>query len=141
VDREEAGTMFEPRIAKKANSFPMVLPRKSGKEFGDLLWSDRLLSEMKRRGEHLEKHYDQLFDYWTHSARKSSCRRTSVSLQLTVAARFSSSRSELSRMTGCLYCLAGLYGLQVTLEGWPSLWVAIRFGLTKGLQRRPDKSA
>ncbi len=27
---------------------------------------------MKRRGEHLERHYDQLFDYWAHIVSKRS---------------------------------------------------------------------
>ncbi len=67
----EAGAMFEPFIAKKPNSPQLELltngaSRKGGKKFGDLLWPDRVLVEMKRRGEHLERHYDQLFDYWTH---------------------------------------------------------------------------
>lgn len=67
----EAGAMFEPRIAKKPNSPQLELladgaSRKGGKKFGDLRWPDRVLIEMKRRGEHLERHYDQLFDYWTH---------------------------------------------------------------------------
>ena len=67
----QAGAMFEPRIAKKPNSPQLELlgngaRRKGGKKFGDLLWPDRVLIEMKRRGENLEKHYDQLFDYWTH---------------------------------------------------------------------------
>lgn len=39
---------------------------KGGKKFADLLWPDRVLIEMKSRGENLEKHYDQAFDYWTH---------------------------------------------------------------------------
>ncbi|MBA2242933.1 MAG: class I SAM-dependent DNA methyltransferase, partial [Chthoniobacterales bacterium] len=39
---------------------------KGGKKFADLLWPDRVLAEMKSRGENLEKHYDQIFDYWTH---------------------------------------------------------------------------
>ena len=40
-------------------------PARGGKKFADLLWPDRVLIEMKKRGEHLEKHYDQLFEYWT----------------------------------------------------------------------------
>ena len=39
---------------------------KGGKKFADLLWPERVLIEMKSRGENLEKHYDQAFEYWTH---------------------------------------------------------------------------
>ncbi len=63
---------MEFRIAKKPSSAQLELitdqpaPKaKGGKKFADLPWPDRVLIEMKRRGEHLEKHYDQLFDYWT----------------------------------------------------------------------------
>ena len=72
----EAGATFEFRVAKKPGSPQLELikgsngaplPRtKGGKKFADLLWPDRVLIEMKSRGENLEKHYDQTFDYWTH---------------------------------------------------------------------------
>src|SRR2546430_767836 len=70
----EAGATFEFRVAKKPGSPQLELikgngaaPRaKGGKKFADLLWPDRVLIEMKSRGEKLEKHYDQAFDYWTH---------------------------------------------------------------------------
>jgi SAM-dependent methyltransferase len=71
----EAGATFEFRVAKKPGSPQLELitgngvgpPRsKGGKKFADLLWPDRVLIEMKSRGENLEKHYDQAFDYWTH---------------------------------------------------------------------------
>ena len=70
----EAGATFEFRVAKKPGSAQLELiqgngsgPRaKGGKKFADLLWPDRVLIEMKSRGENLEKHYDQVFDYWTH---------------------------------------------------------------------------
>jgi hypothetical protein len=39
---------------------------KGGVKFADLLWPGRVLIEMKSRGEKLEKHYDQLFYYWSH---------------------------------------------------------------------------
>jgi hypothetical protein len=43
-------------------------------------------------------------------------------------------------MTGCLYFLAGLYGLGVLIAGWPaSAWLAVGFGLTAWLKRRPNK--
>ncbi len=70
---QEAGATFEFRIAKKPGSAQLELIKdaaaakvKSGKKFADLLWPERVLIEMKSRGENLEKHYDQVFDYWTH---------------------------------------------------------------------------
>jgi SAM-dependent methyltransferase len=70
----EAGATFEFRVAKKPGSPQLELitgngtvPRsKGGKKFADLLWPDRVLIEMKSRGEKLEKYYDQAFDYWSH---------------------------------------------------------------------------
>jgi hypothetical protein len=70
----EAGATFEFRVAKKPGSPQLELIKgngavsraKGGKRFADLLWPDRVLIEMKSRGENLEKHYDQTFDYWTH---------------------------------------------------------------------------
>ena len=83
----EAGATLEFRIAKKPGSSQLELiigddcrvaapaarqaerpPYKSkgGKKFADLLWPGHVLIEMKSRGEKLEKHYDQAFDYWTH---------------------------------------------------------------------------
>ena len=68
----EAGATFEFRIAKKPGSAQLELIRepgarpKGGKKFADLLWPDRVLIEMKSRGEKLEKYYDQAFDYWSH---------------------------------------------------------------------------
>ncbi len=54
----EAGATLEYRVAKG--------PGNKGKKFADLLWPQRVLIEMKSRGEKLERHYDQAFDYWTH---------------------------------------------------------------------------
>ena len=70
----EAGATFEFRVAKKPGSPQLELIKgngaparaKGGKKFADLLWPDRVLIEMKSRGEKLEKYYDQAFDYWTH---------------------------------------------------------------------------
>jgi SAM-dependent methyltransferase len=70
----EAGATFEFRVAKKPGSAQLELIKgngagmraKGGKKFADLLWPDRVLIEMKSRGEKLEKHYDQTFEYWTH---------------------------------------------------------------------------
>jgi len=52
----EAGGEFEHRVHQKGKST----------RFADLLWSPRLLLEMKKRGENLQKHYQQAFDYWLH---------------------------------------------------------------------------
>ncbi len=54
----EAGATRETRLAKTDGS--------KGKNFADLLWPERVLIEMKSRGKKLERHYDQIFDYWTH---------------------------------------------------------------------------
>ncbi len=54
----EAGATHEHRVDKS--------PRSKGKKFADLLWPQRVLIEMKSRGQKLERHYDQVFDYWTH---------------------------------------------------------------------------
>jgi hypothetical protein len=72
----EVGATFEFRVAKKPSSARLELvvagngashPKsKGGKKFADLLWPDRVLIEMKKRGENLERHYDPLFDYWSH---------------------------------------------------------------------------
>jgi hypothetical protein len=72
--RQQAGATFEFRVAKRPGSPQVELIRvngacmrpKGGKKFADLLWPNRVLIEMKSRGENLEKHYDQAFDYWTH---------------------------------------------------------------------------
>ena len=52
---KEAGAKLESRVK-----------RRSGKRkgFADLLWPPRVLIEMKSRGERLEKHYRQAFEYW-----------------------------------------------------------------------------
>ena len=68
----EAGATFEFRVAKKPGSPQLELIKgaaarsKGGKKSADLLWPDRVLIEMKSRGEKLEKYYDQAFDYWSH---------------------------------------------------------------------------
>jgi len=54
----EAGATRETRLAKADGT--------KGKNFADLLWPERVLVEMKSRGKKLERHYDQIFDYWTH---------------------------------------------------------------------------
>ncbi len=51
---KEAGATLEFR----------VLSEKKSTKFADLVWRPKLLLEMKSRGEHLHRHYSQLFDYW-----------------------------------------------------------------------------
>lgn len=51
---KEAGATLEYRVKG---------PGKSTK-FADLLWRPRLLLEMKKRGEKLQRHYTQAFEYW-----------------------------------------------------------------------------
>ncbi|MDP1588506.1 MAG: N-6 DNA methylase, partial [Prosthecobacter sp.] len=73
---KEAGATFEYRVAKKPGTSQLSLfkddelaamPKaKGGMKFADMLWPGRVLFEMKSRGEKLEKHYDQLFFYWSH---------------------------------------------------------------------------
>lgn len=36
-----------------------------GTAFADYVWKPVVLVEMKKRGENLQKHYRQAFDYWT----------------------------------------------------------------------------
>ncbi len=73
---KQAGATFEYRVAKKPGTNQLslfkdddlaALPRaKGGMKFADLLWPGRVVIEMKSRGEKLERHYDQLFNYWSH---------------------------------------------------------------------------
>jgi type II restriction/modification system DNA methylase subunit YeeA len=55
---KEAGAVYEQRIQKSSQQ------GKTG--FADLVWPSRVLIEMKKRGENLDKHYPQAFRYWTH---------------------------------------------------------------------------
>lgn len=55
---QQAGATHEYRVAKGSGA--------KGKNYADLLWPERVLVEMKSRGQKLERHYDQVFDYWTH---------------------------------------------------------------------------
>lgn len=53
----EAGATYEEAITKGS---------KKGKTgFADLVWKPRVLIEMKKRGEDLNKHYPQAFEYWS----------------------------------------------------------------------------
>ncbi len=51
---KEAGATLEFRVKAKGKST----------KFADLFWESRLLLEMKKRGEKLERHYQQVFEYW-----------------------------------------------------------------------------
>jgi SAM-dependent methyltransferase len=53
----EAGAIYEKRIKKGS--------KKGNTGFADLVWKPRVLIEMKSRGEDLNKHYPQAFEYWT----------------------------------------------------------------------------
>lgn len=53
----EAGATFEERVKKGSEK------GKTG--YADLVWKPRVLVEMKKRGEDLNKHYSQAFEYWT----------------------------------------------------------------------------
>lgn len=54
---KEAGAILEERVKRKGR----------GTGFADLLWRPRLLLEMKSRGEKLQRHYQQAFDYWINA--------------------------------------------------------------------------
>lgn len=51
---KEAGATLEERVKRKGQRT----------KFADLVWKPRLLLEMKSRGEKLERHYRQAFEYW-----------------------------------------------------------------------------
>jgi type II restriction/modification system DNA methylase subunit YeeA len=51
---KEAGAILEFRVQSK----------KKSTRFADLLWGNRVLIEMKKRGAKLESHRTQAFDYW-----------------------------------------------------------------------------
>ena len=51
---KEAGATLEFRVKGQGKST----------KFADLLWRPRLLIEMKKRGEKLQRHYTQAFEYW-----------------------------------------------------------------------------
>ncbi|MEO0851958.1 MAG: DNA methyltransferase [Cyanobacteria bacterium J06648_11] len=54
---KEAGATLEQRVKNQ----------KGTTSFADLMWSPRLLLEMKRRGEKLQRHYQQAFEYWLNA--------------------------------------------------------------------------
>src|SRR4051812_6871910 len=51
---KEAGAELESRQKRK----------NKGTAFIDLIWRPRVLLEMKKRGEKLQRHYSQAFEYW-----------------------------------------------------------------------------
>ena len=51
---KEAGATLEFRVRRKDKKT----------KFADLLWKPRLLMEMKSRGQNLQHHYRQAFEYW-----------------------------------------------------------------------------
>jgi hypothetical protein len=53
----EAGAILEYRVKRQGRATA----------FADLLWRPRLLIEMKSRGQKLQKHYQQAFDYWLNA--------------------------------------------------------------------------
>ena len=53
---KEAGATCEELIKK----------RKGKRGFADFIWEPRVIIELKKRGEKLQKYYDQAFDYWIH---------------------------------------------------------------------------
>ncbi|MBB3208921.1 SAM-dependent methyltransferase [Rhodopirellula rubra] len=53
---KEAGAILEDRVKRKGR----------GTGFADLSWRPRMLMEMKSRGEKLQRHYQQAFEYWTN---------------------------------------------------------------------------
>jgi hypothetical protein len=55
---KEAGATLEFRLKKASGK---------GTSFADLVWKPRLLLEMKKRGEKLQLHYQQAFDYWINA--------------------------------------------------------------------------
>ncbi|MCW5552620.1 MAG: hypothetical protein KIS67_10745 [Verrucomicrobiae bacterium] len=61
---KEAGATLEMRVAKADSG---------GVSFADLVWKPVVLIEMKRRGENLQKHYRQAFDYWTRLLAVTGC--------------------------------------------------------------------
>jgi len=54
---KEAGGVLEFKVKRQGR----------GTAFADLLWRPRLLLEMKSRGEKLQKHYQQAFEYWLNA--------------------------------------------------------------------------
>src|SRR4051812_34979698 len=54
----ESGAITEFRVRQSSEDG-------GGTSFADLVWKPVVLIEMKKRGEQIQKHYRQAFDYWT----------------------------------------------------------------------------
>lgn len=54
---KEAGATLEQRLRNQRGTT----------SFADLVWPPRLLLEMKKGGEKLQRHYQQAFEYWLHA--------------------------------------------------------------------------
>ncbi|MBN1565973.1 MAG: class I SAM-dependent DNA methyltransferase [Anaerolineae bacterium] len=59
----EAGGTYEERVRRKRHGHEGIV-------FADYVWPGHVLIEMKKRGEDLSRHYDQLEDYWKNLERK-----------------------------------------------------------------------
>lgn len=44
----------------------LIKKRKGKRGFADFIWEPRVIIELKKRGEHLQKYYDQAVEYWIH---------------------------------------------------------------------------
>lgn len=55
---KEAGAILEHRVKGKGAA--------GSTTYADLVWKPRVLMEMKKRGEKLQLHFRQAFDYWVH---------------------------------------------------------------------------
>jgi SAM-dependent methyltransferase len=55
-----------PGIKEAGGTLEFRIHEGKSTKFADLLWRPQLLLEMKKRGEKLEKHYRQAFEYWLH---------------------------------------------------------------------------
>lgn len=53
-----------PGIMEAGGTLEFRIHNNKGTRFADLLWKPRLLLEMKKRGEKLDRHYRQAFEYW-----------------------------------------------------------------------------
>lgn len=58
---KEAGATLEERVA-----IQKAVGTKKATRFSDLVWPGKVLIEMKKRGEKLERHYLQAFEYWQY---------------------------------------------------------------------------
>jgi hypothetical protein len=55
-----------PGILEAGGALEYRVHRGKSTRFADLLWRPRLLLEMKKRGEKLQRHYPQALEYWLH---------------------------------------------------------------------------